>query len=112
MTHGTTPGDAIVVALTTAPDAATGGEIARALVEARVAACVTRIPDAISVYRFEGAVHEDAEELLLIKTTRRALPDLERRLIALHPYKVPEFLVLDAALAGAAYGAWLRSVVG
>jgi periplasmic divalent cation tolerance protein len=107
-----TPGDRIVIVLTTVPDAAAGATLARALVDARLAACVSRVPGIASVYRFEGAVHEDAEELLLIKTTRRRIAELEARLGGLHPYQVPEFVVIDAASVGARYGDWLRSVVG
>ena len=65
------PDDRIVVAFTTVPDAATGARIARALVEERLAACVSRVAGLVSIYRFEGAVHEDGEDLLVIKTSRR-----------------------------------------
>jgi periplasmic divalent cation tolerance protein len=101
--------DGIVVALTTAPDAETGARIGRTLVEEQLAACVSRVPEIVSIYRFEGAVHEDPETLLIIKTCRRNLADLERRLHELHPYQVPELVVLDAT-AGAKYASWLRSV--
>jgi periplasmic divalent cation tolerance protein len=103
--------DGVVVALTTLPDPASASRIGTILVEERVAACVSRIPGVVSIYRFEGAVHEDAETVLLIKTTRGRVRDLEQRLGQLHPYKVPEFVVLDAAAVSGAYASWLRSVV-
>ena len=102
--------DGIVVALTTLPDAETGARIARALVDERIAACVSRMPEIVSIYRFEGAVHEEPETLLVIKTRRGRVADLERRLMELHPYDVPEFVVMDAAHVGSKYAAWLRSV--
>jgi periplasmic divalent cation tolerance protein len=101
--------DRIVIALTTVPDAAIGARIGRTLVEERLAACVNRVPEIVSIYRFEGAIHEDPEALLLIKTVRGRLADLERRLLELHPYRVPEFVVVDAAEVSGAYAAWLRS---
>ena len=104
--------DRIVLALTTVPDAATGARIARALVEERLAACVSRVAGLVSIYRFEGAVHEEGEDLLLIKTSGRLVSDLEHRLSELHPYQVPELVVLEAAHVGAKYARWLLDVVG
>jgi periplasmic divalent cation tolerance protein len=102
--------DGIVVALTTTPDAETGARIGRTLVEERLAACVSRVPEIVSIYRFEGAVHEDGESLLVMKTSRRKVAALEKRLMELHPYQVPELVVLDASAVGAKYAAWLLSV--
>ena len=99
--------DGVVVALTTVPDAETGARIARTLVDERLAACVSRVPEMVSIYRFEGAVHEDPETLLVIKTARRRVADLERRLMELHPYDVPEFVVMPVDATSDAYGAWL-----
>jgi periplasmic divalent cation tolerance protein len=102
--------DRIVLAFTTVPDAEVGAKIGRALVDERIAACVSRVPEVVSIYRFEGAVHEDPESLLLIKTTRRRVQDLERRLGELHPYKVPELLVVDPSAVAAPYASWVRAV--
>jgi periplasmic divalent cation tolerance protein len=104
--------DRVVVALTTVPDPETGARIGRDLVERKLAACVTRIPGAVSIYRFEGALHEYAETLLLIKTKASSADALERRIAELHPYSVPEFVVVDASAVGGPYASWLRSVVG
>jgi periplasmic divalent cation tolerance protein len=110
--NGSTADDRIVLAITTVPDAEAGARIGRALVEERIAACVTRVPEVVSIYRFEGSVHEDPESLLLIKTTRARVPDLERRLAELHPYQVPELLIVDPSAVGAPYADWVRSVTG
>ncbi|AJF24506.1 divalent-cation tolerance protein CutA (plasmid) [Haloarcula sp. KBTZ06] len=71
----------------TAPqEAAT--EIAQTLVEERLAACVNRVA-CDSIYRWEGEIHTDAEEILLAKTTADRYPDLRDRVVELHPYEVP-----------------------
>src|SRR5687767_3006526 len=101
--------DDLEIVLVTVPDAATGTRLARALVEERLAACVNRVPGLTSVYRFESSVHEDREELLVIKTTAARLEGLERRVVELHPYEVPEFVVVSIDHAAPAYAAWLRA---
>ena len=96
----------MVLVLTTLGAGDDAAALARALVEERLAACVAVVPGLRSVYRWDGAVTEAAEQQLVIKTTRARLDALERRLGALHPYDVPEFIVL-AGEASAAYGAWV-----
>ncbi|MGC3997381.1 MAG: divalent-cation tolerance protein CutA [Anaeromyxobacter sp.] len=109
MTKGE-PGQALVV-LVTAPDRERALGLARALVEERLAACGNVLPGLTSVYRWEGRVQEDAEALLLLKTTLARLPALEERVRALHPYQVPEVLALPVAGGSAAYLAWLAGAV-
>ena len=94
-----------VVLCTAPPEAA--ADLARGLVEAGLAACVNRLPGVTSVYRWEGAVQEDAEVLLVCKTTAAALPALEDHLRARHPYDVPEVVALEAAHVEPRYLAWL-----
>jgi periplasmic divalent cation tolerance protein len=60
-----------------------------------------------SVYRWKNAVEQEREQQLVIKTTASAVPALEARLHELHPYELPEFLVLDAT-GSDAYLAWIR----
>lgn len=72
--------------ITTPPDDA--ADLARILVEERLAACVNRVP-CESVYRWDGEVHEDEEVILLAKTTDERYPALEARVLELHPYEVP-----------------------
>jgi len=71
----------------TAPEEA-AEEIAQTLVEERLAACVNSVA-CDSVYRWEGDVHNDTEEILLAKTTDERYPDLRDRVVELHPYEVP-----------------------
>ena len=98
----------VELALVTAPDAQTAQRIARTLVEERLAACVNLLPGVRSVYRWEGSVEEAGEVLLVVKTRADRAADLEARVLALHPYDVPEVLRLPAAGGSPAYLRWLR----
>ena len=93
--------------LVTAPDAEVGSSLARELVEDRLAACVNVVPGVRSIYRWDEAVQEEDEVLLVLKTTDERLVALTERVIALHPYDVPEVLALPEAGGSAAYRAWL-----
>jgi periplasmic divalent cation tolerance protein len=96
-----------VLVLTTWPADRDPAPLARALVEERLAACVNVLPEMRSYYRWEGAVQEDAERQLLLKTTADRVDALRERLHALHPYDVPEFLVLPIGDGSTGYLAWL-----
>ncbi len=93
--------------LVTAPSAEVAASIARTLVEERLAACGNVLPEVRSIYRWEGQLHEDAEALLVLKTTRARLDALRDRVLALHPYDVPEVLALPVEAGSAAYLGWL-----
>lgn len=97
------------IVLITAPDEAAGLRIARTLVEERLAACVNVVAHVRSVFRWDGKVQEDAEVLLVGKTTAERAPDLEARVRAIHPYAVPEVLFLSIEGGSAPYLAWLAS---
>jgi periplasmic divalent cation tolerance protein len=97
----------LILILTTMPDDDRAGQLARTLVEERLAACVNLHAAMTSTYRWHERVEVEPERQIVIKTTRDRLPALEARLRALHPYELPEFIVLDAA-AGDAYARWVR----
>jgi periplasmic divalent cation tolerance protein len=97
----------VQVAFITAPDPACAEAIARALVEERLAACVNVLPGVRSIYRWEGAVQDEAETLLIVKTRAERAQALEARVRALHPYEVPEVLRVDAAGGSPPYLAWV-----
>ncbi|MCE3004224.1 MAG: divalent-cation tolerance protein CutA [Xanthomonadaceae bacterium] len=101
----------VLLAFCTCPDEATAARIARALVDERLASCVNRLPGVRSTYRWQGAVHDDAEVLLLIKTTRARLPALRERLPALHPYELPELIAVEVAGGLPAYLDWVAAGV-
>jgi periplasmic divalent cation tolerance protein len=97
----------VQVAFITAPDPACAAAIARALVEERLAACVNVLPGVRSIYRWEGAVQDEGETLLIVKTRAERAQALEARVRALHPYEVPEVLRVDAAGGSPPYLAWV-----
>ncbi|HEY6517005.1 MAG TPA: divalent-cation tolerance protein CutA [Steroidobacteraceae bacterium] len=101
-----------LVVLTTCPDDAAAARIARELVESGLAACVSRVGPVHSTYRWQGAIREEPEALLLIKTVTARYPELEMRLKSLHPYEVPEIIALPVTAGSAAYLSWLRGAVG
>ena len=101
---------AIVLVLTTLGADADAAALARTLVEERLAACVNVLP-VTSVYRWKGQVEQDREQQLVIKTTAGRVAALETRLRALHPYELPEFLVLPAGGGSAAYLLWVAESV-
>lgn len=96
----------LVLVLTTAPDDARTDELARTLIDERLAACVNVHGTMRSTYRWKGQVEREPERQLVIKTTRDRLPALESRLHALHPYELPEFLVISVD-GSAGYSAWV-----
>lgn len=100
-----------VIVLTTLAAAADAAAFARALVGDRLAACVNVLPPMTSLYRWKGAVEEDSERQLVIKTTSDRVAAIEARFQELHPYELPEFVVLSAG-ASASYLEWLRDSVG
>lgn len=102
----------VCVVLVTVPDPETGRALVRNVVEARLAACGNLIPGLTSVYRWEDGVQQDPESLILFKTTAGRLPALEETVVALHPYEVPEFLVLQTIDGHLPYLAWVRREVG
>jgi periplasmic divalent cation tolerance protein len=101
------PNATALVCFCTCPDTASAGRIAAALVEERLAACVNLLPGLRSVYRWQGQVEVADEVLLLIKTRADAYPALQERLLALHPYELPELLAVEPAAGLPAYLAWV-----
>jgi periplasmic divalent cation tolerance protein len=97
----------LIVILTTMPDDDRARELARTLVEERLAACVNVHSSMISTYRWKDTVEIEPERQIVIKTTRARLAAIETRLRALHPYELPEFVVIDAS-ASAAYDRWVN----
>ena len=99
----------VVVVLSTFPSEARAAEIARTLVDARLAACVNLVTGVRSIYRWQGAVEEASEVLAVIKTTSERVEALRSRLVELHPYEVPEVLALPVTGGHAGYLAWVAS---
>jgi periplasmic divalent cation tolerance protein len=86
----------IALVLTTMPADDRAHVLARTLVEERLAACVTILAPIRSVYRWKDVIASDEEQQLLIKTSVECVDTLRARLMALHPYDLPEWVVIDA----------------
>jgi periplasmic divalent cation tolerance protein len=97
----------LAVVLTTLGADTDAPALARILVTEGLAACVNVLPRMVSVYRWQGAVEQESEQQLVIKTALDRIEPLQARLRALHPYELPEFVVLQAT-ASDAYAAWVR----
>jgi periplasmic divalent cation tolerance protein len=95
------------IVLTTVSSIDEAKRIARALVEERLAACVNISPGVESIYRWQGAVEETSEVLLIMKTRVEKLTAIEKAVRRLHSYDVPEFLVLPVDHGSVAYLKWL-----
>lgn len=96
-----------VIVLTTFPADANAEAWARRLVDERLAACVNILPPMQSIYRWEGAIDTATERQIIIKTTADRAEVLKARLLELHPYEVPEMLVLPVSSGGEAYLKWI-----
>ena len=101
-----------ITALTTAPSAAAAKRLVRALVERRLIACGTVLTGAVSIYRWQGAVVEEDEVVVLLKTTAERWAELAATLPGLHPYEVPELLALPVADGHPPYLDWVRAETG
>ena len=93
----------------TIPDAASAVKIAHILIKERLAACVQTIGPIVSTYHWEGKVEESEEYLCLVKTTKDQYPALEARIVALHPYQVPEIIGTDITMGLPTYLKWIET---
>jgi periplasmic divalent cation tolerance protein len=101
----------VVIALSTCPDDPTARSIAAALVQERLATCVNRVPGVASTYFWDGRLQDESEILLIIKTSAARVADLQRRLKELHPYELPELIVLPVIGGNEGYLQWVREGV-
>jgi periplasmic divalent cation tolerance protein len=100
---------AVVVVFSTFPSPEKAAEVARALVGEQLAACVNVVQGVQSIYRWKGEVQDDRETLAVIKTTEDRLEAMTARLVALHPYELPEAIALPVVGGHEPYLAWLAS---
>jgi periplasmic divalent cation tolerance protein len=98
-----------LVVLCTCPDGAPAAHLAETLVTESLAACVNRLPGVVSYFRWEGRVQQDAETLLLIKTTEARLAALTARITELHPYELPEVVAVPVLGGLEEYLDWVRA---
>lgn len=96
-----------VIVLTTLPADGDADAFATALVEERLAACVNLLPLMQSIYRWEGGIERDTERQVVVKTSRERIAALWDRVRDLHPYDVPEFIVVPIVDGNDAYLHWV-----
>jgi periplasmic divalent cation tolerance protein len=101
----------LALILTTMPDDDRADALARTLVDERLAACVNVHAPMTSTYRWKGTVEREAERQLWIKTTRARVTDVQQRIRTLHPYELPEFLVVEIDAGSSEYAAWVSATV-
>jgi periplasmic divalent cation tolerance protein len=101
----------VVVAFSTCPTAEAAQNLAKALVDERLAACVNVIPGLVSTYRWQSKVEVETEALLIIKTTEPGFSALKSRLIELHPYELPEVIAIPVCAGAENYLDWVRDSV-
>ena len=99
----------ILMVMSNAPDQATAHALARALIEAKLAACVNVLPGVQSVYRWQGQIEQADEVALLIKTTRQNYAQLQQLLVSAHPYDVPELIAWPITEGYAPYLHWVAA---
>ncbi len=96
-----------LVVLTTLPSEEQAVELAKALLERRLVACVNVVPGVRSLYRFKGVLSDEGEHLLLMKTSSSRYDDLAAAVSELHPYEVPELLALAVERGSESYLQWV-----
>jgi periplasmic divalent cation tolerance protein len=96
------------VVLVTAPSSDVAAALARTLVEERLAACGNILPGVRSIYRWQDEVQDEQEVLLLLKTVRPAVAALTERVVALHPYELPEVIALPVLGGLDGYIGWIE----
>jgi periplasmic divalent cation tolerance protein len=97
----------VMVALTTYPSTGDARAFARTLVERQLIACANVLPGVSSIYRWKGEIAEDSEQLIVMKLRRDRVDDLKHAIRELHPYEVPELLVLAVQDGLDAYVQWV-----
>jgi periplasmic divalent cation tolerance protein len=102
-----TPVDEIVDVSITAADAGWLAEFTRRLVEDRLAACGNIVPAIRSIYRWEGAIEDDAEALVVLHTRRSLVPRIVERTNLEHPYDTPQLMAVPVVDANPAYREWI-----
>jgi periplasmic divalent cation tolerance protein len=96
-----------IVVLSACDSEAQAAQVARGLVDKRLAACVNIIPGARSIYRWKGAIEDSPEWLLVIKSRRGLFPALREEIQKLHTYEVPEAIAMPVVEGSESYLAWL-----
>ncbi len=100
-----------VVVLVTVRDEAEGHALGRSAVDGRLAACCNLIGPIRSIYRWEGRIHDEAEWLVILKTTAAGFDRLRQRILELHSYETPEVIAVPVVAGSASYLRWVADSV-
>ncbi len=106
------PDTDVRVVLVTAPTVEVAVELARGAVEAGLAACGNLVPGIRSIYAWNGSIHDDAEVLVVFKTTAARVAALTAQVAEAHPYDCPEVLALPVTAGHGPYLDWVSSQTG
>lgn len=98
-----------ILVLITTPSAETSQQIAEALVSRKLAACVNILPGIRSLYTWKGAVQQDNEHLLIVKSRLRLFDALQAAVREIHPYEVPEIIALPVVAGAQSYLDWWQA---
>lgn len=98
----------IVICLTTVESQEEAKSLATRCVEQNLAACVNIIPRVSSIYKWKGTVHSDEEILLVIKTSRSRVSELQKFVLSQHSYETPEFVAIDTSSFSEEYARWVQ----
>ncbi len=110
-THAETSESTYQLVLCSCPDEATAISIAENIVAQRLAACVNILPESYSIYHWQGNVESAKEHMILIKTLQSRYSSLERVIVSLHPYEVPEIIALDINSGLPHYLKWIENSI-
>ena len=97
--------------LCTCPDEGSAQTIAEQLVDQNLAACVNILPGIASIYHWQGKRESAHEQLLVIKTTKSVYEALEKAIIELHPYELPEIIAINIEAGNEGYLNWIRDSI-
>ncbi len=101
----------VAVVMVSGPDLSSMRELATTVVSERLAACANVLPGAVSIYRWEGRLETADEVMVILKTVPSRAVHLEQRITELHPYEVPEVVVLTSTGGSKAYADWVHDCV-
>ena len=102
----------LIVIVTSFADQKRAASVIRMLVEERLVACGTIVPEATSIYLWQGKIEEAAEAVVFLKTSHALVERCKQRLAELHPYDVPEIFSFEPSTVAASYLGWLSEVLG
>ncbi|HZZ92652.1 MAG TPA: divalent-cation tolerance protein CutA [Usitatibacter sp.] len=99
---------AVILVVTNLPDSGSAFNLARHLVQLRLAACVNVLPAMTSFYEWDGKLEEATEQTVVVKTVRARYAEVERAILERHPYELPEILAIDVEDGLPAYLQWVE----